>query len=145
MQIIVIITYDVKGRLFIVLSTSTRNFLNTSSYNGLLLVTVFNARFVGLTIISQAPPIQELIGGINFHSMFRNTNSFAMKSCLTFCRACFSSFPMPTKFDPLSHQIISGSPLRAMNRRNVIKKLSVISPCCEVSKYNSISLYLFIV
>ena len=49
-----------------------------------------------------------------------------MKSCLTFCRGCFSSFSTPTKFDPLLHQIISGAHLRAMNRRNVIKKLSTV-------------------
>ena len=109
-----------KARPFNVLSTSIRNVFNTSSCIGLSLVTVFNARFVSLTIISKAPPIQGLIGGKNFHSMFCNANSFAMRSFLTFCRTCFSSFLTPTKFDLLSHQIISGSPLAALSLRSCL-------------------------
>ena len=139
-----------KARPFKVLSTSIRNVFNTSSCIGLSLVTVFNARFVSLTIISKAPPIQGLIGGKNFHAMFRNANSFAMRSCLTFCRDYFSSFLTPTKFDLLSHQIISGSPLPAMNRRTVIEKLSIVisiesSKCTALVVRQASKLCLFII
>ena len=76
--------------------------------------------------------------------MFHNANSFATKSCLTFCRACFGSFSTLIKFDPLSHQNISGLPLRAMNRHSVIKKLSVVISI-ESSKCTALETpYLFI-
>ena len=119
----------VMGRLFTMLSTVHMRVHKASSSRACCFTIPRNTSRMVLIWRSQTPPIWDAAGGLKSHS----TSFCCRKVCiLAWFHSAMdrrSSASAPTKLVPLSLRIMSGFPLRAMNRCKAFRNESVVRLC----------------
>ena len=117
----------VNGRLFMMPSAVTSNVVSISEVMTYSRVSPDRIRLMDLICLSQAPPMCEAVGVLNNHRTPFSLRSPSILSWFHSCNPWRSSRSAPTKFQPLSERMRSGSPRRAMKRCKQLRNESVSS------------------